>query len=173
MSRAYDHIGFPDPVQTIANAVASSGVDAEIIEPGAETPTVIAAAAALGVETGAIIKSVLFVSRGGECVLAIAAGTDRIDRKALQVVTSLRKLRLAQPEEVLEVTGFEAGGVPPIAHKAHIPVVVDESVLNRSSVYGGAGTDSHLLKISPNDIVRLTGATIAPITSKKQAEVGR
>lgn len=155
---------FADPLSVIQEALATGGIDAEIVAPGAPTPTVVDAAAALGVGIDAIIKSVLFVNRRGECALAIAAGTDRIDRKLLEAVTGLSKLRLANPAEVIERTGFAPGGVPPIAHRTRMPVVVDDAVMEREAVFGGAGSEQHLLRIAPSDIVQLSAAVVASIT---------
>jgi len=62
---------------------------------------------------------------------------------------------------VLEVTGWPAGGVAPVGSPQPIPTYIDESVMEWDSVFGGGGTELTLIKISPADIVRLTGASIA------------
>ena len=50
----------PSPVQALACFIAEHSIAAEIVPVAVETPTVLAAAAALGVATGQIIKSLLF-----------------------------------------------------------------------------------------------------------------
>jgi Cys-tRNA(Pro) deacylase len=145
--------------------LAAHNVDAELIEPGVPMPTVPLAAAAIGVAEDQIIKSLLFRDANGECVLAIASGTARIDRNLLAQTCGLVKPRLADPATVLSVTGFPAGGVSPVGHATPIRVVVGRRAAELPTVYGGGGTEDVLLRIDPRDIVRLTNATIANITS--------
>lgn len=140
-------------------------IAAELIEPGVPMPTVPLAAAAIGVEEAQIIKSLLFRDVTGGCVLAIASGTARIDRQLLSNASGLVKLRLADPETVRAVTGFPAGGVSPVGHATAVPVVIDRRATELETVYGGGGTEDVLLQIRTSDIIRITNATIADITS--------
>lgn len=143
--------------------IAEHAIDAEIVAPGVPMPTVPLAAAAIGVPDEQIIKSVLFVAKDGRLVLAIASGTSRIDRNRLGEVLGMTKLTLADPGTVLDATGFPAGGVCPIGHATNIPVVMDRKVLSLPWVFGGAGSEETLLKISPDIVRLLTGATVADI----------
>ena len=81
-----------------------------------ETPTVPAAAAALGVATAQIIKSLLFMVRD-QPVLVIASGETMVDRGILAARFGVGKkqIKLADAETVLRLTGYPAGGVPPSA----------------------------------------------------------
>jgi Cys-tRNA(Pro) deacylase len=142
------------------------GVDAELLAPGVPMPTVPLAAAAIGVTEGQIIKSLLFRDRRGELVLAIACGTARIDRGHLAAATGMDAPRLADSATVLAVTGYPAGGVAPVGHATPVRVVVDRRAAAQDVVYGGGGTEDVLLRISPRDILRLTGAEIADIASE-------
>lgn len=126
-------------------------------------PTVPLAATAIGVGVDQIVKSVLFVNRGGDAVLAIASGIVRIDRARLATAAGTEGLRLAGPETVLAVTGYPSGGVAPVGHATAVPVVIDQRVMALPLVYGGAGSESTLLAISPADIQRLTNAIVAGI----------
>ena len=103
----------------------SEGIDAALIAPGCPMPTVARAAAAIGVSEEQIVKSLLFQDAGGRLVLAIAAGTARVDRRLLAKAAQLDRPRLADPATVLDATGYPAGGVPPVGHRTAIPVVID------------------------------------------------
>jgi Cys-tRNA(Pro) deacylase len=155
-------------VSTLTSYLNEHGVDFELFEPGCPMPTVPLAAAAIGVEDNQIIKTLIFRSSGGECLAAIASGTARIDRGRLAALTGHPKLKLADPETVLEATGFPAGGVAPIGHSTKLRVVVDRNVMELEFVYGGGGTEDILIKLRPTDIVRLTGAEIADFVALDQ-----
>jgi prolyl-tRNA editing enzyme YbaK/EbsC (Cys-tRNA(Pro) deacylase) len=104
--------------------------------------------------------------------LAIVTGDARVDRSRVAAVLNLPTLKLASPATVSRVIGFEVGGVPPIAHRSSVPVVVDRKVLEREIVYGGGGDEEHMLEIAPDDIVRLTNAVVADVTLSGEAEQG-
>ena len=139
--------------------IAEHGIAAELIPMAAETPTVPAAAAALGVAPGQIIKSLLFLVRD-EPVLVIASGDAPVDRAAVAARFGVGKkqVKLAGADTVLRVTGYPAGGVPPFGHATRVPVLLDVTVQPREAVYGRGGDDHTLLRIAPAELARVTGA---------------
>ena len=104
--------------------------------------TVREAARAVGVGEDKIIKTIV-VNCGGEFRAYILRGTKRLNVKSLGC-------RLAKLEEVLSVTGYPVGGVPPVLG---IPAFIDEELLSEDYVYGGGGDDHSLLKFRPRDLV--------------------
>lgn len=128
-------------------------------------PTVLAAAAAIGVRPERILKSLVFEDRLGVRVVAIARGTGRIDRHRLAEAASLDRPVLAEATVVLDVTGYPAGGVPPIGHRFPLPVIMDRRVAEMDVAYGGAGTEDALLRITPSVIREVTNAVVADIAS--------
>jgi prolyl-tRNA editing enzyme YbaK/EbsC (Cys-tRNA(Pro) deacylase) len=154
-----------DATRTLVSFLRESSVDAELIQPGVPMPTVPLAARAIGVEDDQIIKSVLFKGKEGELVLAIASGTARIDRAALEAIAGTSKLKLADAETVLAATGFPAGGVAPVGHLTKVTVVVDRRVMGLPEIFGGGGAEDVLLRIRPQDIVALTAALSGDITA--------
>jgi Cys-tRNA(Pro) deacylase len=153
-----------DPVERLRLYIQHTGLDAELIDPGAPMPTVPLAAAAIGVAEDQILKTLLFTDTSANLVLAIACGPARVDRALLAAVAGLDRLRLADPATVLAATGFPAGGVSPIAHLTPVPVVIDRRVLALDVAYGGGGAEHLLLRIRPTDLQRLTNATVADLT---------
>jgi prolyl-tRNA editing enzyme YbaK/EbsC (Cys-tRNA(Pro) deacylase) len=146
-------------VQSLIRFIAQHGIAAEIVPVSVKTPTVPAAAAALGVETSQIIKSLLFLVRERP-VLVIAGGDRPVDRGVLAAKFGVGKkqIRLADAETVLQVTGYPAGGVPPFGHPAPLPTLLDSAVLAWDAVYGGGGDDHTLLRVAPGELARVTNA---------------
>ncbi len=139
-------------------------MDAEVIPLPVHTPTVERAAEALGVTTDRIIKSLLFQAKGGACVLVIVAGTARVDPKKLAAVTGKDRWRLAAPEVVQAVSGYPAGGTPPIGHASKVRVLMDTKAAALDVVYGGGGAVDCMLRVRVADIRRLTGAEMHDLT---------
>ena len=147
----------------LAEVIRTHGIDAEIVSPGVPMPTVDDAAAALGVSPERIFKSILFQAKSGACAMAIACGNGRVNAKRLEAITGLTRLRLASPEVALAVTGYPAGGTPPIGHRERFPVVVDAAVAAQAWGWAGGGRKELMVRIASADIVRLTGAEVAAI----------
>jgi Cys-tRNA(Pro)/Cys-tRNA(Cys) deacylase len=150
-------------VTPLERAIAGGELDAEIVRPGLPTPTVPAAAAALGVEERQILKSLLFQAPDGSVVLAVACGPSRIDTARLAQQAGVTKLKLASPAIVLERTGYPAGGTPPVMHTSEFPVYVDDDVMLLETAFAGGGGLDLMLRIAPAEIVRVTGAILADI----------
>ena len=152
----------------LADFILERDLAAEIVAPGAHIPTVDAAAAAMGVAPEQIFKSILFQAGDGRCVLVIACGNERVDPARVEAATGLARLKLAKPNVVLAVTGYPAGGTPPIGHREVLPVVMDTRVAAQQWGYAGGGRPELLVKIRSADIVRLTGATVTAVTLNDQ-----
>ena len=152
-----------DPSERLKTFLSTRASDAEIISPPSDAATVSAAARALGVSEAQIVKSLLFQSRSGEVVLSVVKGGYRVDRRRLADLTGLGHLKLASPDTVLEIAGFAVGGMPPVGHATPLNVVVDDAVLEETIVYGGGGRSDLLLRVRPDEIVRMAGAVVANI----------
>ncbi len=125
------------------------------------TPTVQAAAEAVGAQPSQIVKSILFMV-DEQPILAIACGTDRIDRRAIAGLLGVgrKRVKLAEAGAVLRMAGYEVGAMPPFAHRQPIMTLLDPRVLGQPVVYAGGGAENALLRLSPSEILRITRARV-------------
>lgn len=147
----------------VAAFIAAHRLDAEIISTPQGVPTVELAAQALSVGVDQIVKTLVFTDTAGQLVVAIACGTGRIDREKLAGSAGASKLKLAPAQLVLDATGYSPGGVAPLDLPANAIVIVDERVRAQPVVYGGSGTDLHMVRMRTDDLIRLNDATVAGI----------
>jgi Cys-tRNA(Pro)/Cys-tRNA(Cys) deacylase len=133
-------------------------VDYELLAPGVPMPTVIAAAAAVGVSPELILKTLLFAGEDGSFVVAIANGTRRVSPRLLSAASGLARPRPTRPEVVFDVTGYPAGGVAPLGLPDDLPVIVDLKAAALPIAFGGGGRDDLLLRVRPAEIIRLNSA---------------
>ncbi|WP_322112076.1 YbaK/EbsC family protein [Brevibacillus ruminantium] len=117
------------------------------------------AAQALGVDIGQIAKSILFRS-SGRYGLFVAAGDVRIHAKRVKQCLEGGQPKMASPEEVIEVTGFQVGAVCPFALRQEVPVFVDSSLERFPVVYTAAGIAESLLPVTFQALVAMTGAQV-------------
>ena len=141
----------------LARFVAEHSIAAALLSQATATPTVTAAAAALGVDERQIVKSLLFLIRE-EPLLVIASGTALVDRRLLaeRFAIGKKQVRLADATIVVRLTGYPVGGVPPFGHLVKFRVLLDRAVQKWEVVYGGGGDERTLLRISPTELARVT-----------------
>lgn len=151
--------------------LAEHGITGEVVKVPEPTPTVEAAARAVGTSPEQIVKSVLFLADGAP-VLVIATGVEHIDnrRVAAHLGLSRKRLKLAGADVVQAVTGFPVGAVPPFGHRARLRTLIDPAVLDQAEVYAGGGDENALLRIAPAEIVRVTGAEPVPVAAEEKLD---
>jgi prolyl-tRNA editing enzyme YbaK/EbsC (Cys-tRNA(Pro) deacylase) len=134
------------------------------------TDTAEQAAAAIGCDLGAIVKSLLFMASSddddSELVLALVSGADRMDEKKLAAeLGDGKKVRKATAREVEERTGFKIGTVPPVGHRGTLPVFLDRVLMDYSVLWAASGVRHRVFSISP---VMLAAASHAHIVEIRQ-----
>jgi prolyl-tRNA editing enzyme YbaK/EbsC (Cys-tRNA(Pro) deacylase) len=151
----------------LAHFIAAHDIKAEIVHLPVETPTVAAAASAVNVKPEQIIKSVLFMA-DGHPVLVVTNGLTRIHRKRLAIVLGLsrRRIKIASVEQVLAITGYVVGAVPPFGHPTNLPTLLDAGVLAESTVYGGGGESNALMRLSPYELQRVVNSELVDIADR-------
>jgi len=156
-------VGVPEHLLQFLN---EHNLDFEFMAPGEPMPTVLTAAAAVGVSPDLILKTLLFAGDDGAYVVVIANGTRRIDRSRLAAAAAMREPHPAKPTEVLAVTGYPAGGVAPLGLPASIPVIVDAATAALTFAYGGGGHEDLLLRVDVSDVIRCNDALVADIAER-------
>ena len=114
------------------------------------------AAAAVGVEVGAIVKSLVFRC-GDEAVLALVSGANRADEARLEEEFGAPVAR-ADADFARAATGFSIGGVPPLGHPAPLRTLVDEDLLGYEVVWAAAGTPHAVFPIEPAELAGSSAA---------------
>jgi prolyl-tRNA editing enzyme YbaK/EbsC (Cys-tRNA(Pro) deacylase) len=142
----------------VQDALRALGLAADVRELDASTRTAPEAAAAVGCELGAIVKSLVF--RGAESgapVLVLVSGDNRADEARVGAEVG-EPVGRADAEWVREVTGYAIGGVPPIGHPAPVRTLIDDGLERFGVVWAAAGTPRTVFPIAPGELARVTSA---------------
>jgi Cys-tRNA(Pro) deacylase len=158
--------GWPDPVERVASFLREAAVEATVQEFPEGTPTAEEAARAAGCRLDQIVKSLVFVCDGAY-VLVLVPGDGRADEKKVAAAVGAADVRVARAPEVLEATGFAAGGVAPFPTTAVVAVVIDRMLLQHPVVWIGAGSPAHMASIAPADLRRLARARTADLVARR------
>lgn len=151
----------PNVARVVASA-ADRGLDVEIREFPDGTRTAAEAAAAIGVDVGQIVKSLVF-GHDDEVVMALVSGANQLDEQALSALAGGGSVRRVDADRVRAATGYPIGGVPPFGHVETLDTYIDEDLLGFDVVWAAAGTWNHVFAVGPSDLVRVTGGVVAPL----------
>ena len=157
------------PSERVQAALDAMGLGIHVVEFTVSTATAPEAAAAAGCELGAIVKSLLFLI-DGQPVLALVAGDRMADHKQLaaRFRVGKKKVKLADAETVLRVTGYEVGGVPPVGHNTQLLTLVDESLSRFETVWAAAGAHNAVFPILYTRLIEITGGRAAVFTEESR-----
>jgi len=115
------------------------------------------AASARGQQPEQIVRSILFQMRPGAFVMVLMAGPGQIDWKKLRDIVKRSRVRMANEEEVLEVTGYRIGTVSPFGVKNQVRVLLDESVLMEEEISIGSGVRNVAIIMKSEDVHKALG----------------
>ena len=149
------------PPARVQAALIAAGVDARIEEFPSSTRTAQEAAATVGTSVGQIVKSLLFLA-GDSPVVALVSGVNRLDTRRLAALTGAT-IGKADADAVRDATGYSIGGVPPIGFPAPLPTFIDRDLMQYDVVWAAAGTPRHVFPITPKELVRITGGSVADL----------
>jgi prolyl-tRNA editing enzyme YbaK/EbsC (Cys-tRNA(Pro) deacylase) len=151
-------------VERVRAALLAAGHADTIVAFPAGTRTAADAAAAIGCEVAQIAKSIVFRA-GTRAAVVVISGALRVDQKKAEAALGVA-LGRADADWVRATTGFAVGGVAPIGHTAPPLLLLDEGLLALDPVWAAAGSPSHVFRTSAAELVRMTGAVVAPVGAR-------
>lgn len=146
----------------VHNFLLEEGVSHEIVKLPALSTTAKKAAGLLGVGLHEVVKSLVFATDAGP-VVALVPGDQQVDARLLRIALGCSLANLATPAEVLGLTGYRPGAMPPCGFGRELPVVADPRVFESAVVYCSGGTTTTMLKIHSEDLRAVIAPRVAPI----------
>lgn len=151
----------PNAVRVV-EAAAERGLTIEPRRFPEGTKTAADAAAAIGVDVGQIVKSLVFAV-DDEVVLAYMSGANQLDEAKLAAAAGGTRCQRVDADAVRAATGFPIGGVPPFGHATAVPIFVDADLLAHDEVWAAAGTPHDVFGVVPADLVRVSDGQVADL----------
>lgn len=120
------------------------------------------AALAVNASPQELVKNICLIdSDDGQLITAIVKGEDRVSVSRIAKALQREGLRLAEPAEILERTGYPCGGTPSFGYQAMF--LIDPRVMEREVVFTGGGSETSLVKMKTAELVRANQGTILRI----------
>lgn len=149
-------------VRRVVDAARQLGLEIATVRFPDGTKTAADAAAAIGVEVGQIVKSLIF-GVDDRIVVAYVSGANQLDETKLAAAAGGQRCSRVDADTVRRATGYPIGGVPPFGHATTLPVFVDPDLLAYDEVWAAAGTWNDVFALSPADLVRASGGTVTDL----------
>jgi Cys-tRNA(Pro)/Cys-tRNA(Cys) deacylase len=120
---------------------------------------------ALGLDPGTVGKTLVVALDDGRHVAAVVPVSGDLDLKALARLAGAKKAAMADHADAERLTGAVVGGISPLGMRRRLPVFVDERLTIEDEVHVSGGRRGLELSLSPDELVRATGATVGAIAT--------
>ncbi|QYN34812.1 Cys-tRNA(Pro) deacylase [Pseudonocardia sp. DSM 110487] len=122
------------------------------------------AAERLGLDPERVFKT-LVAEVDGALTVSVVPVSATLDLKALAGAVGGKRARMADVAAAERATGYVAGGISPLGQRKRLTTVVDASAQRWETVFCSGGRRGLEIELAPTDLVRLCGATVAPIAT--------
>ncbi|HKJ43667.1 MAG TPA: Cys-tRNA(Pro) deacylase [Sunxiuqinia sp.] len=120
-------------------------------------------AAKIGQDVERIFKTLVLRGNANGIFAAVVPGNAEVDLKKAAKVSGNKKAEMVAMKELLPLTGYIRGGCSPLGMKKPYPIFIHESCQQFDFIYVSAGKRGLQLKVSPNDLVKVTQATVCDL----------
>jgi len=125
------------------------------------------AAEVLGLDPRMVFKTLMVRLDGdrGPLVVAIVPVAGMLDLRALARAAGAKRASMAAVADAERATGYIAGGISALGQQRTHPTFIDESAEICDRIYVSGGQRGLDVSLAPTDLIRLTGAAVAPIAT--------
>ncbi len=106
-----------------------------------------------------IFKTLVTVSSEKEYFIFCLPLEEELDLKKAARAAGVKNLSMIDQKNLLPLTGYERGGVSPIAMKKHYPTFIDEKALALDTIIVSAGKKGFQLELAPKHLQQVTEAS--------------
>jgi prolyl-tRNA editing enzyme YbaK/EbsC (Cys-tRNA(Pro) deacylase) len=145
-------------IRRVKEFCQENGVEVDFIVHG-KAETVEESAENTGVDPSEIVKTLVFI--GEEPIAVLCPGNTSVSEEKLEDILST-DVRMADPEEVKEATGYTIGGVSPF--DLDVKVLMEEELLEKEEVKPAAGSRVVGLNLKPADLRDMNKAELVDLS---------
>jgi len=119
----------------------------------------------LGVVPAQIFKTLVIALPSGKLGVAVVPVPETLSLKAASAALGGGKATMAERAAAERATGYVLGGISPLGQRKRLPTVIDASAGHWDKVLCSAGRRGLEIELAPADLIRLTGAVVAPVAT--------
>lgn len=119
----------------------------------------------LGVPESQIVKTLIMETEKKTPLIVLMIGDKEVSTKNLARAMGVKTVTPCAPEIANKHSGFVVGGTSPFGTKKKMPVYMQKTILDLPEVYINGGRRGYLVKLNPQEIVRV----LSPIVGEFSA----
>lgn len=119
----------------------------------------------LGLPAEEIFKTLVTRSQDNEIFVFVIPVSSTLDLKKAASAAKKKKIEMIHVKEIEGLTGYIRGGCSPVGMKKQYPTFLEETAQLYDRIYVSAGRRGLQIHLSPEDILRVSGAAYADLTS--------
>lgn len=120
-------------------------------------------AEALGEDIRQVFKTIVLHGDKTGHIVCVVPGNSTVNLKKAARASGNKKVEPLPLKDLLPTTGYIRGGCSPIGMKKRFPTYFHQTATDFPHIYVSAGQRGLQLKISPTDLLRESGGTVADI----------
>ena len=113
----------------------------------------------LGVPEHQVVKTLVMEDEEKKPLIVLMHGDRTVSTKDLARQAARKRIEPCRPDVAQRHTGYQVGGTSPFGTRKNLPVFVERSILELPAIYINGGRRGFLVRISPQDLVRLLKPT--------------
>lgn len=117
----------------------------------------------LNEDVNMVFKTLVTETNKGEHFVFIVPVAMELDLKKAAKAAGAKKVDMLKQRDLLPLTGYVHGGCSPIGMKTKLKTFIDASAMNNEYIYVSGGKIGLQIKLSPEDLIKLTDATAIDI----------
>ena len=123
----------------------------------------VAVAEELGEDVSKVYKTLVTTSGPGKFFVFVIPVAEELDLKKAAKAAGEKSVEMLPQKQLLPVTGYIHGGCSPVGMKKLFPTFFDSSAEGKV-IFVSAGKVGMQVELSSAELVRITGASFAPLT---------
>ena len=119
----------------------------------------------LGQDIAMVFKTLVLHGDKPGHIVCVVPGNTEVNLKALAKASGNKKVEMIAMKDLLAVTGYIRGGCSPVGMKKRFPTFFHYTANDFETIYVSAGVRGLQLAISPSDLIRFVGGTVADVAA--------
>lgn len=124
------------------------------------------AVAKLGIAAECVFKTLVIELDKERLAVAIIPSNSQLNMKLVAKAAQAKKAAMADKHAAMRATGYVLGGVSPLGQKKRLETLLDSSANELASIFVSAGKRGLEIELAPSDLVTLTNAKKAALTTR-------
>ena len=121
------------------------------------------AAEQMGINEHQVIKTLVMEDGEGKPFIVLMHAENQASLKELARQLGVKNVKSTSKKDAQRHTGYMVGGISPFGTKRQLPIIVERTILELSTLYINAGRRGFIVELNPQELVRVLKPTLVNV----------